>query len=80
MDFHFIIIEYNNSKHRTIGMTLVQADTDSLSVVIKNGFNGKIKLNVGDNVRISTYKDVFEKDYKPSWTTETFNIVKINKL
>jgi len=75
-----LINEYNNSKHRTIGMTPVQADSNPTSVGIKQRkiINGKIKFNVGDNVRISTYKGVFAKGYLPSWSTEIFKIVKIN--
>ncbi|KAE9522020.1 hypothetical protein AGLY_017582 [Aphis glycines] len=75
-----LINEYNNSKHRTIGMTPEQADTNQTSVVIKQRkiINGKIKFNVGDNVRISTYKCVLTKGYLPSWSTEIFKIFKIN--
>ncbi|KAF0719455.1 Integrase catalytic domain-containing protein [Aphis craccivora] len=76
-----LINEYNNSKHRTIGMTPVQADADPSTVKIKQRkiINGKIKFNVGDNVRVSTYKGVFAKGYLPSWSTEIFKIVKINE-
>ncbi|KAL4113385.1 hypothetical protein QTP88_012935 [Uroleucon formosanum] len=75
-----LINEYNNSKHRTIGMTPVQADDNPTSVEIKQRkiINGKIKFKVGDNVRVSTYKGVFTKGYLPSWSTEIFKIVKIN--
>ncbi|XP_015119441.1 uncharacterized protein LOC107042770 [Diachasma alloeum] len=34
----------------------------------------KIKFKVGDKVRISKYKNVFEKGYTPNWTTEIFTI------
>ncbi len=76
-----LINEYNNSKHRTIGMTPVQADADPTTVKLKQRkiINRKIKLNVGDNVRVSTYKGVFAKGYLPSWSTEIFKIVKINE-
>ncbi|KAL4090178.1 hypothetical protein QTP88_025077 [Uroleucon formosanum] len=75
-----LINEYNNSKHRTIDMTPMQADANPTSVEIKQRkiINGKIKFNIGDNVRISTYKGVFTKGYLPSWSTEIFKIVKIN--
>ncbi|KAL4104965.1 hypothetical protein QTP88_020240 [Uroleucon formosanum] len=76
-----LINEYNNSKHRTIGMTPVQSDANPTLVEIKHRkiINGKIKFNVGDNVRVSTYKGVFAKGYLPSWSTEIFKIVKINE-
>ncbi|XP_065371819.1 uncharacterized protein LOC135963769 [Calliphora vicina] len=31
-------------------------------------------LRVGDHVRISKYKNIFEKGYTPNWTTEIFTI------
>ncbi|KAL4142041.1 hypothetical protein QTP88_004573 [Uroleucon formosanum] len=76
-----LINEYNNSKHRTIGMSLVEADANPTSVEIKQRkiINRKIKFNIGDNVRINTYKGVFAKGYLPSWSTEIFKIVKINE-
>jgi len=76
-----VLNEYNNSKHRTIGMTPVQADVNPGSVKIKQREinNGKIRFKVGDNVRISTQKGVFTKGYLPNWSTEIFEIIKINK-
>ena len=76
-----LINEYNNSKHRTIGMTPLEADTKPTTVIVKQRkiINAKIKFNVGDNVRISTYKGVFTKGFLPSWSTEIFKIVKINE-
>ncbi|KAL4101242.1 hypothetical protein QTP88_021262 [Uroleucon formosanum] len=63
-------------------MTPVQADANPMSVKIKQRkiINGKIKFNVGDNIRVSTYKGVFTKGYLPSWSTEIFKIVKINEM
>ncbi|XP_014296616.1 uncharacterized protein LOC106693442 [Microplitis demolitor] len=34
----------------------------------------KHKFKVGDKVRISKYKHVFEKGYAPNWSTEIFTI------
>lgn len=39
--------------------------------------NKKIKFKNGDLVRLSKYKNVFEKGYTPNWTTEIFKIKKI---
>lgn len=36
------------------------------------------KLSVGDTVRLSKYKGIFEKGYTPNWGTELFKIVKVN--
>ena len=35
------------------------------------------KIRVGDHVRISKTKNVFEKGYLPSWTEEVFTVAKI---
>jgi Cdc6-like AAA superfamily ATPase len=37
------------------------------------------KFNVGDKVRISKYKSVFEKGYLSNWTTELFTVSKVLK-
>jgi len=77
-----LINEYNNRKHRTIGMTPIQADLDPTSVEIKTRkiINRKNNLKIGDCVRISTYKSVFTKSYLSSWSTETLKIIKINQI
>lgn len=71
---------YNNSKHRTIGMTPNQADTQPSSVTLKQRYipARKKKFKIGDTVRISTHKGVFTKGYIPNWSSEIFTIVKIN--
>ncbi|CAI6352828.1 unnamed protein product [Macrosiphum euphorbiae] len=76
-----LLDEYNNSYHRTIGMTPLQADSNPASVVIKHREINTVKnkFKVGDNVRISTQKGVFTKGYLPNWSTEIFEIIKINK-
>lgn len=72
--------KYNNSKHRTIAMTPVQADANPEYVRLKkrNILCGKAKFDVGDSVRISTHKGVFTKGYLPNWSAEIFTIVGIN--
>lgn len=37
----------------------------------------KSKFRVGDYVRLSKYRTVFEKSYKPNFTTEIFKISKV---
>lgn len=41
------------------------------------GVKFKPKFKVGDFVRLSKYKHIFEKSYTPNWTTEIFKIRKI---
>ncbi|XP_025997022.1 uncharacterized protein LOC113005530 [Solenopsis invicta] len=38
---------------------------------------GSAKFKVGDSVRVSKYKTVFEKGYMPNWTTKVFKIAKV---
>jgi hypothetical protein len=76
-----LINNYNNSKHRTIGMTPSQADENPSLVVLKRRdipFS-KIKYQVGDKVRISIKKAVFSKGYLENWSTEVFTVYKVNK-
>lgn len=40
-------------------------------------FRNNVKFKVGDHVRLSKYKHVFEKGYLPSWTTEVFTVSKV---
>lgn len=76
-----LINKYNNSKHRSIGMTPIQADENPTSVTIKQRKinERKNKFKVGDKVRVSTQKGTFTKGYLPNWSTEIFTIWKINK-
>lgn len=77
-----IIKNYNDTKHRTIKMKPKDVKKDSeqhlLDTVYSNmNMMGEHKYNIGDIVRISKYKHVFEKGYLPNWTTELFEIVKV---
>lgn len=37
------------------------------------------KFKIGDPVRISKFKIIFEKGFTPNWTTEIFRIVKVQR-
>ena len=45
----------------------------------KNNNKEDPKFKVGDNVRISTYKNSFAKGYVPNWSEEVFVIKKVKK-
>ena len=36
------------------------------------------KLKIGDNVRISNYKNIFSKGYTPNWSEEIFVVNKVH--
>ena len=77
-----LIKEYNASIHRTIGMEPIKV---SPSTKLGHVYN-KVKLldprhdrfRVGDVVRVSKYKRVFEKGFEANWTTELFTISRIH--
>ena len=80
-----ILTSYNNSRHRSIGMTPFQArKPENYGEVYFNLYgdlerdNRKPEFRVGDRVRISKYKRVtFDKGYTPNWTEEVFIIDEI---
>ena len=76
-----LIHDYNHSYHRTIKMKPCDVhDNRLLSTVyntIKMVDTRKKKFKVGDMVRISKQKHLFEKGFLPNWSTELFTIDKV---
>lgn len=79
-----LVDEYNHTVHRTIGMKPIDVDKAAEHRLQKTVFSTKIELpsrrpkfKIGDHVRISKYKSVFEKGYTPNWTSEIFKIRKV---
>lgn len=79
-----LISTYNDSKHRTIKMKPKDVTTQNEKKLLRDVYGNfhvnrtkKIKFKVGDKVRISKYKHVFEKGYTPNWTTEIFTISEV---
>jgi len=79
-----LVSDYNARKHRTIGMrpadvtpVIAERLLDTVYSAIK--IAGPSKFKVGNSVRVSKYKTIFEKGYTPNWTTEVFTIVKIQR-
>ena len=69
-----IVNKYNNAVHRTIKTKPIDVTGDFYPEYNKN-FNKKDpKFKVGDNVRISKYKNIFAKGYTPNWSKEVFVI------
>jgi len=75
--------DYNNKYHNTIKMTPTEASKKENVVEVLNnqGFVDrrvdKHKFKVGDRVRISRIKGLFEKGYLPNWSEEVFEIVEV---
>lgn len=82
-----LISEYNDTKHRTIGMRPNDVNKHNEQMHLDDVYNHTVnttttprnrqKFRVGDRVRLSKYKHAFEKGYTPNWTTEVFKIRKI---
>ena len=77
-----LLNNYNNKYHSTVKMTPVEASKKINEKKIKNIYNfektkkpGKFKI--GDRVRISLEKNIFEKSYETNWTEEIFEIYDI---
>ena len=74
-----LVNNYNNKYHSTIKMTPIEGSKKINEKKIKNIYNfektkkpGKFKI--GDKVRISLEKNIFEKSYETNWTEEIFEI------
>jgi len=80
-----LVQNYNNTIHSSIKMTPVQASEkrNENKVYMKlypddiNKRNIKHKFKVGDKVRITKKKSIFEKGYTPRWTEEIFTVSKL---
>ena len=71
-----IVSEYNNTYHRTVKMKPVDVKENTY-IDFKKEFNDSdAKCKVGDHVRISKYKNIFAKGYRPNWSKEVFVIEK----
>ena len=73
-----IVDKYNNTVHKTIKMKPIEVTDDSYAEYNENLSNKKNpKFKVGDNVRISKYKNIFGKGFTPNLSEEVFIINKI---
>ena len=80
-DLQNLVAKYNDTIHSTIGMKpnrVTIADEKRLlnTVYLETKSVGRSKFKIGEKVRISKYKNLFEKGYTPNWTTEIFTIEK----
>ena len=72
-----IVKKYNNTYHISIKMKPVDVK-DNTYIDFKKEVNDKNhKFKVGNQVRISKYKNIFARGYIPNWSEEIFIIKKI---
>ena len=72
-----IVYKYNNKKHRTIKMKLIDVKDNTYIDFGKDVNDDDPKFKVGDHVRISKYENLFAKGYTPNWSEEVFVTRKI---
>ena len=81
-----LVSKYNHSYHETIRMRPIDASKiENESEVWENLFRDdeeakkSSKFRIGDTVRISRIKGIFEHGFLPNWTEQIYKIHKINK-
>ena len=80
-----LVKDYNNTVHTSIKMTPIKASKKENELTVWRNLypdrykihNLQPKFSVGDEVRITKKKKVFEKGYTTRWTEEIFTIKKI---
>lgn len=75
-----LVHQYNTTKHRSIKMTPTAASQKENETKVFWNLYGDLppmqppRFKVGDKVRITKKKGVFEKGYTPRWTEEVFTV------
>lgn len=80
-----LVDKYNNKEHSTIKMSPIEAlrNEDKVRKLYEKKdielmkYETEPKFQVGDYVRISRAKGIFEKSINPNWSTEVFIIDKV---
>ena len=72
--------EYNNTCHRAIKMKPVDVKHKTYIDSMELHSIKDPKFKVGDHVRISKHKNIFAKEYTPSWSEEIFVIKKVKNI
>ena len=64
-----VVNKYNNTKHSTIKMKLIDVgDNNNKRVYIDEHNKRDSQFKEGDRVRISRYKNIFAQGYAPNWS------------
>ena len=77
-----IVDEYKKTYHRTIKMKPIDVKDNTYMISMELHSEKEVndkdpKFKIGDYVRISKYKNIFAKGYKPNWSEEVFIVSKI---
>ncbi|KYQ46398.1 hypothetical protein ALC60_14607 [Trachymyrmex zeteki] len=79
-----LVSDYNARKHRTISMGPIDVTPAIAGRLLTTVYNhvkiaAPTRFKVGDSVRVSKFKTIFEKGYTPNWTTNVFKIIKVQQ-
>lgn len=83
IDFiHSVLNQYNYRVHSTIKMAPANVKKIHEKSLLETVYSRKYtlvppKYKVGDCVRISKYKALFDRSFHPSWSTEIFKIARV---
>ena len=69
--------KYNNTVHGSIKMKAMDVKSDSYAEYNEDSNKKYSKFKVGDHVRISKYKNIFDKGYTPNCSEKVFVVRKI---
>ena len=69
--------KYNTTYHSTIKLKPLDVKSRTYIDSSKEINNKDPKFKIGDIVRISKYKNIFEKDYVPNWSEEVYLIKRV---
>ena len=76
-DLDDIVKKYNNTVHSSVNLKPKDITDDSFVAYSVKTNEKDPKFKVGDNVRISKYKNIFAKGYTPNWSEEFFVVNKV---
>ena len=69
--------KYNKNVHRTIKTKPIDVTDDSYAEYNENLNKKYPKFNVGENIRISKYKNIFAKECTLNWSEKFLLVVKL---
>lgn len=85
-DLNKLLLDYNNTRHSVIGIAPNKVTKKNEKDILAKAYSHvKIidpmpaKFKVGDFVRISKYREAFEKGYTPNWSNEIFKVAKVRQ-
>lgn len=81
-----IVSDYNNTRHTVTGLAPNKVTKKNEKEILTRAFSPvktidptKPKFKTQDFVRISKYRDAFQKGYTPNWSNEIFKIDKVRQ-